>query len=430
MRALLPLVASALVAALLVSTWHHLAGQRYIDFYNPWTVTLGHRALGGNPYADGDAYSRLANLVADTGGNAALRATNAERRVIDPTGTPLYYTAFAWLPESFELGYGIVAAALLAALLGSVAALSRLRGLSGWAAAALAACAALLYLPFEVDLRVGNVNALQLAAIVAFIYAARRWRDGHRGLAQELYLPALALLVMFKPSIALVAAALVANFACVRGIPATIRGALWSTGALGLGFAASSLYFHSARVWGQWWSSLHDANGGTLLYPVGIGNASLAKLLSERWGVQPYVAGALLGAAIALFAAAAITSRGKDVARGRARLGRMLGDAEAMASIGVLFTFAMSPLLWPHYEVLALLPIFFLFGRGPRDATSGWVALSCVMLSRPLAQAFDLLGIPGATLTVLMLGWLPLVVALCLWLAPGSDAGTKPLEHG
>jgi hypothetical protein len=429
LRALLPLVASALLAAFVVSAWHHLAGKRYIDFYNPWAVTLGHRALGGNPYADGDAYSRLANLVADTGGSPALRATNADRRVIDPTGTPLYYAAFAWLPSSFEIGYGIVAAALAASLLGAVWALARMHGLARWAAAALAACVALLYMPFEVDLRVGNVNALQLAALVGFIHGARRWREGHRGLAQELYLPALALLVLFKPNIALVAAALAFHFLHARGMAATLRAALWSIGALGLAYAASCLYFHSPGVWRLWWSSLHDANGGTLLYPVGVGNASVAKLLSERWAVHPYVTGALLAAALALFSAAAITAYGKDAAGARARARRVLADAQAMASAGVLLTFAASPLLWPHYEVLLLLPVFFLFGRG-RDAASGWVALSCVMLSRPLAQAFEALGVPGATLTVLMFGWVPLAVAFCLRLAQASDAGIKPLEHG
>jgi len=414
-RALLPLVASALLAAMLVAAWKHLAGQRYIDFYNPWAVTLGHRALGGNPYADGDAYSRFADAIADTSGSASLRTTNVERRLIDPTATPLFYTLFAWVPRDFDLAYGIMAALLVAALLGSVAALASMRGFSTWAAWALAAAAGLLYLPFEVDLRVGNVNALQLAAIVALVLAARNWREEDAGFAQELYLPALVLLVLFKPNIALVAGALAIQLACVRGARAVARGTLLGLGAAGLAYAGSCLHFGSASVWRQWWTSLHDANGGTMLYASGTGNASLAKLLSERYGgIDPYLVGLVLGVLLALFLAASFTACGKDTAGASRRWRRWASDPAAMASTGILLTFAMSPLVWPHYEVLALVPVFYALSPGRLDAAAILVALSCVMLSRPLAQAFDAGGMPSLTYTMLLLGWLPLAAALCL----------------
>jgi hypothetical protein len=53
------------------------------------------------------------------------------------------------------------------------------------------------------------------------------------------------------------------------------------------------------------------------------------------------------------------------------------------ASIGVLFTFATSPLLWPHYLVLALIPIFWLFRRNGRADAGTWCAAICyVILTR------------------------------------------------
>jgi hypothetical protein len=68
------------------------------------------------------------------------------------------------------------------------------------------------------------------------------------------------------------------------------------------------------------------------------------------------------------------------------------------ASVGILFTFATSPLVWPHYHMMLLVPIAWLVTRAKPCLACAWGAAACyVVLSRlaidPLVsmRMFDLL---------------------------------------
>jgi len=248
---------------------------------------------------------------------------------------------------------------------------------------------------------------------------APRPRERMHPMAQVLYLPALAFFVAFKPNTWLVAAALAASFAFVRGAHDCVRGALLAAAALAIAYASSAWHFDSASVWSAWHAFLLDPSGGLLLYAVHYGNASLAKIMSEQWhGRDPYLIGLALGALLALIFAAALTAWGKDRANAAPRLREALADPWIMASAGILLTFASAPLLWPHYEVLLLLPMAGIVGRTARpDGASIALALAYVLLSRPLGAAFAALGVPAATVTAFAVGWLPVAAAFCMRLA-------------
>ena len=50
-------------------------------------------------------------------------------------------------------------------------------------------------------------------------------------------------------------------------------------------------------------------------------------------------------------------------------------------------TFAVTPLLWPHYFVLALVPLLrFVRWRGRWDAAGAWALFAYVLMSRPLVE--------------------------------------------
>ncbi|HZZ94396.1 MAG TPA: glycosyltransferase 87 family protein [Usitatibacter sp.] len=425
-----PAIALLLLLAMALEAAHHLARQPAIDLYNPWGVHVAHAALGGNPYVDTEAYSRTLDAAADGSESAELRSTNALRRLIDPTATPLFYTVFAFLPRDFAGARGVMAVLLYAALLAAVWAMARMCGLGSWSGLGLAALVALTFAPFEVDARVGNVNALQVAAIVAFVHAAR---SGFAiPMVEALYLPALALFVAFKPNIAPVAAALAVHFVFTRGRAAVLRGIAASIATLAAAYALAAWYFHSAAVWGDWYGFVHGPDGA-ILYAVRYGNASIAKLMSEYWpGIDPYAFGLLLGAALAAFIAAALTAFGRDPAGARARLREALADPWCMASVGVLFMFAMSPLLWPHYEVLALVPAFWLFRDGsPSRGVALCIVAAYVLLSRPLGAALLWGHVAGADFTALLVGWLPLAAAFCASLgrrAPAAGSRAPALD--
>ena len=90
-----------------------LPTQVGIDFYHLWGVPMGQRASAVplSPYAQTAEYAALLNVLADGSSDAAFRLANRFKREIAPTGTPLFYAAFGFLPD----GYG--AARLLFAVL-------------------------------------------------------------------------------------------------------------------------------------------------------------------------------------------------------------------------------------------------------------------------------------------------------------------------
>ena len=79
------------------------------------------------------------------------------------------------------------------------------------------------------------------------------------------------------------------------------------------------------------------------------------------------------------------------------------------ASIGIVFTFATSPLVWPHYYVLALIPMAWIVGQS-RCAACRWAAVaSYVVLSRAVidpivaVQGYGVLQFLSVTAWLLLL---------------------------
>jgi hypothetical protein len=150
------------------------------------------------------------------------------------------------------------------------------------------------------------------------------------------------------------------------------------------------------------------------------GNLSLAMLLgraSPTLGVKGY--GVVLAAALAIALVAALSGRTSSIA---AAARRAFADPWFAASAGIVFTFATSPLVWPHYHVMLLIPIAWLLTRGGPCGACKWAAVVCyVILSRaftePLVsmQMFELLQ--AATL----LSWVAVL--------PGLFARAHEAQH-
>lgn len=417
--AFMPVVA---VAMLLAVALHGARGFGYgfgYDFYHLWGVALAHESVGGNPYADEARYSEVLNGVTQASPSTRLHIANRMRRAIEPTGTPLFYAAFAGLPRNFEQGYAAFVAALFVALLASAYALGRMRGVAPWTALALAAAIALTFDPLDQDVRSGNVNAFQLAFIVGAIAWARHRLERPPRLIDAAFLPALAVFVAFKPNTAPVALALALHFAVTAGARRTAAGLGAALAALVVAFAATALYFGDAGVWSDWYRYLHGMNGGTLLYSVAVGNESLAKMMAEHAGAAaPYAYGALLGIAFALLVAAGLSGFGKRLHGTREALRGALADPWCAASLGIVFAYATTPLLWPHYLLWSLVPMYWLFRREDRwDAPTVCVAVAYVALTTPVLVALYEAGQVAALHALIKLAWIPLAAAMCLALA-------------
>lgn len=384
--------------------------QPTADFYQFWGVGAVREpaSLRTPPYDDRAAYSAALARLAAASSSGKLQAANALRPELDPTGTPLFYAAFAALPRSYDAAQAIfLLASYLAAYLG-VFALARLRGFRIPGAACLAAIACLTFAPFMVDIKVGNVNALQLGVVAAFLAFAARAAPTARG--DNWAMGLLGAFVAFKPNVALIAGALAVRHVLVwtRWARAAV---LITLGSVVASAAIGAWYFSDAAAWIEWVGYARRLAGVDPGIAFESGNQSLAMLLARFARSQvPGLFGLALAFAllVAVIAAAAGPRRDWRVARGT--LCRATRDPLFAASFAVLLTFAASPLVWIHYLVLTLVPIAWLLRGNGRIAAAGAV-VAYVAMARPTIDLM-LAAAPGLLAPVTLLGWLALVPGL------------------
>ena len=417
-RKMLPVLALCLLAAAGIEATRVFPHLRAMDFYHMWGVPLAKDALGSNPYAARVDYGTYLNAIAERSASDLLHTANAARREIWPMGTPFYYACFAWLPGDFERALAAFVAAQYLALIAAVAALARMNGAGTWLGLALGATTALAFRPFVQDVASGNVDSFQLLAVTALVYLSHArqrlpawaFRDGFPGL--------LAALVMFKPNTLWVAAALAAHYVIVAP-----RGQLGRAAAVAAAAAIAcaiigAAYFDGPGTWIDWGRYLQGMNGGRLIYGVLEGNTSMVKFLAEispRLGIV--ASQALLTALVAAaFLLAAVRGRSREARRADSLA--LISDAQFAASVGIAFMLATSPLVWPHYLVLALVPIVWLLAGNGGTPGIAWAAVMCFALATPVIEA--LFDRPATILfLVQLLCWVPLTAGLCAAVARG-----------
>jgi hypothetical protein len=268
---------------------------------------------------------------------------------------------------------------------------------------------ALTFNPLWQDVRVGNVNALQLGFVTAMLALLRADRGGGR-LVTAVYLGALVAFVLFKPTALWIAAALAAHRLAARGPSHLLASAGGALLAAALAIGAGMACFHDADVWSDWFRSPAGMNRGALGEAFAHGNRSIAMWLAHNgpgFGANAYSAALGVAALAVLFVAA-------RPAQGRMGVGlaRAFADPWFAASAGVVFTFATSPMVWPHYHLLALVPIAWL-ARVEQPDAGAWGAWACyAMLSTPLIAALAALQLIGAIDAMMYACWLFLLPGL------------------
>jgi hypothetical protein len=412
MNRIVIVLAAALVTAAAFRAAFDFDHYYGVDYYHFWGVPAAHEAAGGNPYSRTTQYAEYLNRVADASGDPHLRASNRYRREIQPTATPFFYATCALLPHAFDAGYATWTAILFAALIGSVFWMARMQGAPGWPALAIAAAMALTFAPFDDDVKAGNVNSLQLLALVAAIAFARRRIDAKNRIFGNVYFAALGLFVAWKPNTALVAPLLALQFLLTRERGASIVAAGAAIAAAAAAFVIGAGYFDGVGAWSDW-SRYVNGHGGTLLYRTEDGSISIPMLMSQRTGgLGPFGYGVMLGSMLVALFIGALAGFGRNAEGLAPRARALLEDPWFAASAGILLTLISAPLVWPHYLVLALIPGAWAWGShrgwdGPR-----WLLLAAyALLVLPFALGP---GLGAAKSSVFMLGWLPIAGAMAM----------------
>ena len=411
-----PVAAAVLAAWFAISAIEVFPHQQGIDFYQFWGVPLAREAgrLDATPYVDQAPYARVLNQMAEASADAKFRDANRLRRSLEPMATPFLYAVFSLFGTGYEAAQRIYTVILYAAAAIAGFALARLRGVDPW----MAACAALLVLltfnPLAQDVRSGNVNSLQLVVLTALVaVSARRWFTGNDAI-DGLYVGMLALLVLFKPNTPWIALALGLHYLAARGLRAFAVGAVEAALLGAAAIAIGAWRLGGWHAWPEWLALARGMDGSAMVLPFERGNLSLAFVVSRLSPVfGPFGWGLVLVTVLSLGLVLAFSAMGRRGDRLMPTARRAFADPWFAASVGIVFTFAASPLVWPHYHLLALIPIAWLLWPDFPCARCTWGAAACyLVLSRavidPLvsAQAFSALQ------ALSLLSWIALLPGL------------------
>jgi hypothetical protein len=312
----------------IVTTWRQNERAAGFDFYIYFVnAQLAGRADIGNIY-DRDTQLRIGEEYFERAqrGASELRKFDAtRRRFLDSVSSPFLYTSLSWVSRDYDRALRQYHVLVLAAFLAGFLLIARKVKLSWGSALFLQAALLLWYRGFEADLRVGNVNSLQLLLLGAAVWCPPLVAGTLMGL-----------LLAFKPNLILVPLLLaVARMASRdwRRLRLEILG-----GAIGgaCAFIAASIHYGSFRVWLQW---LARANEFYHRLPTRTErNVTPFLSLFHEHGAWPSYGLALLLTIIVAIA----------IRRGRSR------DDVAIIGAAILIYLLSATVVWLHYMVIVI----------------------------------------------------------------------------
>jgi hypothetical protein len=429
--------AVVLLLALLAAKMYAVSvfDQPGIDFYHFWGVPTalklsGHRL--SSPYRQRDQYAEILNEHAGAGpGDRLLARANRERRSLDLTGSPLVYTAFAVLPQDYSTALGLFRGVMVVAFLATTALLGTLYRHEPFLAATLGLALLITADPYKNDLSLGNINILLLcglACCLAAMHALLGQPRQHHLVVSSGILTGLSALTLLKPLVLLPCLALAVGLCMSHRRGAMLRSlGLAVVPTLGL-LLLPCLYFGSWTVWGDWYQAVYGADHRRLFYPTGQGNFSFALLASDRLGVHylPLAAGLAIALVVSFIVVAA--TAGRPAATGRSC---HIQDPHLLVSVGLVATFALSPLAWVHYYLLFLIPALWLTSLSARSLVIGFLGLTSLVMSSGAADyAFLRLQQDGLIPWVRALSWLPAWIGILVAIRGGQGGRTGRANPG
>ena len=348
-------VSAATVLSLLLAcaavVWAFRYSGRWagLDFYQFWAgAQVARERDVANLYSmetrqtKGAEYLRRAQSSSDR-----MRVVAQARREFEFFSTPFLYTTFGTFSGDYERAYLTYRVLLLAAAIGAVLLLGRTGALTWAQTFLLLAFVLVLFEPFKSDIRVGNVNSIQLVVIAAAIFLERRVGGRNADAAAgALY----GLVVAFKPNVL----PLIPVLFAYRGVRREYRRLATQAAGVAVGIAgavvAGSMYFRSPNAWLQWLTAARELASNAR--PFHEGNVAPVQLFSSMFGAP--VAYAALAAVLLVIAVA-----GWNFARASEKDTPLL-----MAGAALLLYLLSASLVWVHYLLLVLPLSVALMGEG------------------------------------------------------------------
>ncbi|HEY0156843.1 MAG TPA: glycosyltransferase 87 family protein [Thermoanaerobaculia bacterium] len=327
-RAILTALGAAALVYALVVTWRQNERAAGLDFYIYFVNSqLPGRADVENIY-DAGVQSRIGEEYYERAqrGTSELRKYDAQRRrFVDSVSSPFLYTTLAWVSRDYEFALLQDHVLLLTAFVVGFLLLARRVGLSWPSSLFLLAALLLWYRGFEADLRVGNVNSLQLLALSGALVSPPLVAGAICGM-----------LILFKPNLILVPVLLAVSRAATRDWPRLKREVLGGAIGAAIALVAAAINYGTLKIWLQW---LARANEFYHRLPTRTErNVTPALALFHEYGAWPSYALAALLTAVTVIA----------IWRAKRR------DDVLVIGLAIMIYLLSATVVWLHYMVLVL----------------------------------------------------------------------------
>jgi hypothetical protein len=341
-------------ASIMVLQRNDAAGVDYVQFWHIGrTVVHGPKA---DPYSEsgGKEVARELGALGRQRNDEHLREATARRATLVPTATPLLYAVFgAFSSASYSESVRAYRIAQIACFSIAVFGFGALLGLGP----ELSLIALILLLSesqaIASDLRVGNVNALQLIGLWLYAWLRLRAPFRQREAFSALWFGAL---IAFKPNLLLVGCVLLLQPLLLRSWIHAARDAL----SMVLGALFAMLF--AGAIWGDLGAWLHWFQAGRRILggvaTVKQGNFAVVALFPDA--SPGWVSWILLSVVVAV-AGVGMYFRSSKNEGPAARW----SDSQALwyLSLGCLSSLLVTHLAWVHYFLLAVPALLFLTAR-------------------------------------------------------------------
>lgn len=327
LRILLVTLAGAAALFALLTVWRQNERAAGLDFY----IYFVAGQLAGRDDVDDIYGAEVQERVgeeyferAQRSGSELRKYDAQRRRRLDLVSSPFLFTTLRWVSADYERALTQYHAFVLFCFIAGVLLLGRASGASWTMVLFLLAGLLLWYRGFEADLRVGNVNSIQLLALALIVAVPRlRW-------------PLLGALLLFKPNVMFVPMLFAVSRLARRENRLLLRELIEGAAGAALAFVIASLSYGSPRVWVQWVSAANDFYHRL---PTRMErNVTPALSLLHEYG--EWVSYALAAVLIVVVCVAIVRSKSDD--------------APLLAGLGVLIYLLSANVVWLHYMVLVI----------------------------------------------------------------------------
>jgi hypothetical protein len=295
------------------------------------------------------------------------RAVAKQRQVLESYSTPFLYTAISvFHSHRYEIAYQAYLIFCLLCSVLSILVLCRLLGYSRLAATAVIVLLTFCFEPFLADVRVANVNQIQLALLVLFMWVQSRQAWKYRDFAGGFV---LGLMVMFKPNTIFVLALLMVFWLSKRLFRRFAWSMLGFISAATFAICLSSIFLGSHSCWIDWIQELKTLPDSIIT--VAMGNFALMRLLTDSLGssISPTLP-------IFLFVLTAVfvwLSRSKGLSKREKVESKPCWLIEMqIVGLGCLLYLISAHLAWLHYYLLAVPMLLITLRASFSQTVSSW----------------------------------------------------------